>query len=64
MRSDPLSQAYSYVHLSTALIESDRKGEAQKVLELAEASADKVTDQSMRGPLMDKIYATRRQTTS
>ncbi len=61
---DPLSQAYAYVHLGTKLIESDLKGAAQKILETAEASADKVTDQSMRGPLMEKIYNTRRLTTS
>ena len=61
---DPLSRAYAYVHLGTKLIAADLKGAAQKVLQLAETSADQVTDQSMRGPLMEKIYATRRQTTA
>jgi len=58
---DPLSQAHALVHLGEKLTESGLKGAAHKILVQAEEVADKVTDQSMRGPLMDKIFAARKR---
>ena len=58
---DSLSQAYALVHLGEKLNESNLKGSARKILEQAEEAADKVKDQSMRGPLMEKIYAARKR---
>lgn len=58
---DSLSQAHALVHLGEKQIESNLKGTAQKTLGKAEEAADKVKDRSMRGPLMDKIYAARKR---
>ena len=58
---DPLSQAHALVHLGEKLNESNLKGAAHKILVKAEEAADKVKDQSMRGPLMEKIYAARKR---
>lgn len=58
---DPLSQAHALVHLGEKLKESNLKAAAQKILLQAEEAADKVKDQSMRVPLMEKIYAARRR---
>lgn len=59
---DSLSQAYAYLHLSGKLSDCGEKAAARKVLAIAEQTADKVGDQSMKLPLMEKIYAAKRTT--
>jgi len=58
---DPLRQGHALVHLAQRLAEAGFKGAAQKILRQAEAVADKVADASMRGPLVEKIVATRKK---
>jgi hypothetical protein len=56
---DNLSKGFALLHLSTKLGEAGYRVEAQDVSQAAEDVADQVGDQSMRQPLVDKIYAAR-----
>jgi hypothetical protein len=57
---DPISRAYAFVHLSDEYKACGRRAEAQAALRQAEAAADKVTDSSMRIPLLETIHRSRK----
>ncbi len=57
---DPLSRAYALLELSAKLKASGRTAQSQRAIKLAEAAADKVSDSSLRQPLLETIDRARR----
>jgi hypothetical protein len=53
--TDPLARSYALVHLAECLNTVGKQGDAETILVKAEADADKVTDNAMRGPLIEAI---------
>ncbi len=57
---DPMSRSYAWIHLSDQYKAASRRPDAQRALQQAENAADKVTDSSLRNPLLETIDRSRR----